>query len=355
MPVTANEPISLLQKAAEQLEYSALLDEAARVPKSRPERLLYVTAFAISSLSAIRVKERAIRKPFNPMLGETFELVREDRGYRFIAEKVSHRPVRMACQADSEKWSLSQSPLPSQKFWGKSAELITEGRVRVVLHDTGDLFSWTPATCFLRNIIAGEKYIEPVGTMTVKNESTGEHVVVTFKVKGMFSGRSEEVVGQMFDDYGEEMALGLVGKWTHSLAIIEAGTARNSLIWTVGDLVPDAPKCYGFTTFTASLNEIISRDKPHLPPTDSRFRPDQRAAEEGDIDSAEMSKAQLEEAQRERRKQMEQEGVEWQPVWFSKLESIENEEVWRMKAGKDGYWERRAKADWKGVTPVLEL
>lgn len=80
MPVSANEPTSLLQRLAEQLEYSELLDDAVNVPKERGERLLYVAAFATSSFSNCRVKDRSIRKPFNPMLGETYELVREDKG-----------------------------------------------------------------------------------------------------------------------------------------------------------------------------------------------------------------------------------------------------------------------------------
>lgn len=80
MPVSANEPTSLLQRLAEQLEYSELLDEAVNAPKERGERLLYVAAFATSSFSNCRVKDRSIRKPFNPMLGETYELVREDKG-----------------------------------------------------------------------------------------------------------------------------------------------------------------------------------------------------------------------------------------------------------------------------------
>lgn len=80
MPVSANEPTSLLQRLSEQLEYSELLDEAVNAPKERGERLLYVAAFATSSFSNCRVKDRSIRKPFNPMLGETYELVREDKG-----------------------------------------------------------------------------------------------------------------------------------------------------------------------------------------------------------------------------------------------------------------------------------
>ena len=359
MPVTANEPISALQRFAEAVEYSTLLDDAANKPKSSIERLVYVTAFAVSNLSSIRVKERAIRKPFNPMLGETFELVREDRGLRFLAEKVSHRPVRMAYQAESEHWTLTQSPLPTQKFWGKSAELITEGKTRVILHSTGDKFSWAPGTSFLRNIIAGEKYVEPVGNMTIVNESKGEKAVVTFKTKGMFSGRSEDVAVQTYDSYGDEQPLGLVGKWTSSLTITENGNPRGNEppIWSVADLVPDAVKRYGFTTFAASLNEITTLEKGKLPPTDSRLRPDQRAAEDGDFDEAEILKGKLEEAQRRRRKTLEDEGQSWTPKWFEKVEGGDGsgEEVWVAKTGQDSYWERRDKSEWGDVEEIFEM
>lgn len=360
MPVSANEPISLLQKVAEQMEYSTLLDEASKDSLTSIDRLLHIAAFAISAYSALRVKERGLRKPFNPMLGETFELVREDRNFRFLAEKISHRPVRLAYQAESENWSLAQSPLPTQKFWGKSAELITEGRMRVILHGTGDRFSWAPATCFLRNIIAGEKYIEPVGSMTITNEASGEQATVTFKAKGMFSGRGEDVVVQTFDPSGAELPLGLAGKWTASLALTDRGVPlpRAHPLWTVGDLVPDAPKRYGFTTFTASLNELLPGDGEVLVPTDSRFRPDQRAAEEGDIDAAEAFKAKLEDAQRERRRVLDEQGGEWTPMWFSKVEGAGAdgaEEVWNLKGGREGYWERRGRRDWRGVVDVLRV
>lgn len=360
MPVTANEPISALQRFAEVVEYSSLLDDAAaNKPRSSIERLIYVAAFAVSYLSCIRVKERAIRKPFNPMLGETFELVREDRGLRFLAEKVSHRPVRLAYQAESEQWTLTQSPLPTQKFWGKSAELITEGRTRLILHSTGDRFSWAPGSSFLRNIIAGEKYVEPVGDMTIVNEVTGEKAVITFKTKGMFSGRSEDVTVQTYDSYGDEQPLGLVGKWTSSLTTTENGNSRANEppIWSVAELVQDAAKRYGFTTFAASLNEITPIEKGRLPPTDSRLRPDQRAAEDSDFDEAEMLKGKLEEAQRRRRKILEDEGSSWTPKWFETVEGGDGsgEEVWVAKAGQDSYWEKRINSEWEDVEKIFDL
>ncbi|KAJ5152899.1 Oxysterol-binding protein [Penicillium canariense] len=354
MPVSANEPLSLLQRAAEILEYSSLLDQAAQA--SDPvERLMYVTAFAISSLSSNRVRERSIRKPFNPMLGETYELVREDQGFRFISEKVSHRPVQLAYQADSREWSLAQSPMPSQKFWGKSAEITTEGRVRITLHATGDRFSWTPATSFLRNIIAGEKYVEPVGELAVTNESTGHRSISTFKAGGMFSGRSEEVSTRAVDSYNKPVALGLVGTWPAALNLTRDGSPSGKPIWTAGPLVPNAPKHYGLTAFAAALNEITPIENSHLPPTDSRLRPDQRALEEGDLDRAEEIKVQLEEGQRARRREMEAAGESWTPRWFTRVsDDSDGEAAWRLKGGKDGYWDERAKGSWSGVVPVFE-
>ncbi|KAK7509596.1 Oxysterol-binding protein-domain-containing protein [Phyllosticta citriasiana] len=382
MPVSANEPTSLLQRVAEQMEYSELLDKAATSSPDDGTRILYVMAFAISSFSNNRVKERALRKPFNPMLGETYELVREDKGFRFLAEKVSHRPVRMACQAEASSWTFLQAPMPVQKFWGKSAELNTDGRARVFLYPpyspegTVEHYSWTMATSFLRNIIAGEKYVEPVGTMTVVNESTGARAVATFKSGGMFAGRSEDVSVQCFapgqpHNSASPLPLGLVGKWTQELRFTVNGApdaSRSEPAWRAGALVDKPEKRFGFTTFAAALNEITAVERERLPPTDSRLRADQRAAEEGDLDAAEALKAQLEERQRERRRQMEEKGEQWQPKWFVKVgggggEASEDaggdREEWRLKGGRDGYWEERAREDrekrWEGVVNVLEL
>ncbi|WPH01828.1 Hypothetical protein R9X50_00468200 [Acrodontium crateriforme] len=359
MPVTANEPTSMLQRLAESMEYSQLLDSAASTSLTPAERLMYISAFAISYFANSRIKERAVRKPFNPMLGETYEMVREDLGFRFVAEKVSHHPVRMACQAESLTnggWCFGQSPQPIQKFWGKSVELNTEGRARVILHGPGENYSWSQATCFLRNVIAGEKYVEPVQSMTIHCETTGMHATATFKAGGMFSGRSEEVTVQLFDSSSGDspLPIGLTGKWTDGLKRTDTGEA----IWHVGALVPDAAKVYGFTTFAAALNEITSIEENHLPPTDSRLRPDQLALENGEIDRAEATKAKLEERQRARRKVLEGHGKKWVPQFFEKVSGGEqdgDEEVWMLKRGGAGYWERRSKGDWKEVQEVFEL
>ena len=65
-----------------------------------------------------------------------------------------------------------------------------------------------------------------------------------------------------------------------------------------------------------ALNEWTEEDRkthPPLPPTDSRFRPDIRIMEEGDIDRAGDEKTRLEEKQRQVRQAMEKRKEHWQP------------------------------------------
>ena len=75
----------MLQRLTEDFEYSKLLDEAARFEDST-EQLTYVTAFTISAFSTT---VNRTTKPFNPLLGETYECDRtEDMGWRSVAEQV---------------------------------------------------------------------------------------------------------------------------------------------------------------------------------------------------------------------------------------------------------------------------
>jgi len=120
-------------------------------------------------------------------------------------------PCAWRCKPRRADWTFLQAPMPVQNFWGKSAELNTHGRGRVLLHARAEAYSYTLATSFLRNVIAGEKYVEPVSTMAVVNESSGAKAVVSFKAGGMFAGRSEEVAVQAFDTHGQLQPLGAAG------------------------------------------------------------------------------------------------------------------------------------------------
>lgn len=100
LPVSFNEPTSLLQRVAEDMEYTDLLDTAADRADST-ERMVYVAAFAASEYASTIGR---VAKPFNPLLGETYEYVRPDKDYRFFIEQVSHHPPIGAAWAESPRW-----------------------------------------------------------------------------------------------------------------------------------------------------------------------------------------------------------------------------------------------------------
>lgn len=89
LPVNLNEPMSLLQRLAEQMLYSDLLYRASRTSEDL-EQMCLLGAFAVSVTQGSISRSG---KPFNPLLGETFECDRtEDYGWWAVAEQVSRLP-----------------------------------------------------------------------------------------------------------------------------------------------------------------------------------------------------------------------------------------------------------------------
>lgn len=348
MPVDMNEPVTFLQKYSELLEYCDLIDNALEVNPNNPsgEKILRIAAFAVSGISSVRVKERNIRKPFNPLLGETFELVREDKGIRLIGEKVSHRPPVFAFFVEASKWTLSFSLSPSQKFWGKTAEVLNKGNMKLTIKATGEIYQWNQPTSMLKNIIAGEKYSEPTGTITIKG-SNGEKAVVEFAKGGMFSGRSEELTITAFDSQKKQLPYSVVGTWTEALTLKTNTTER--IIWESGELVPDSKKRFGFTRFASELVVVTDIEKGKLAPTDSRLRPDLQAYLKKDIATAEQLKCELEEEQRTRRKDMEVAKKQHQVMFFDHHGDTADVGEWTYRRGEKSYWNRRANGDWEGL------
>merc|ERR1719369_142023 len=69
VPVNFSEPISFLQRLCEDFEYSEILDRAATCTDDY-EQMALVAAFTVSSYSSTAIRAG---KPFNPLLGETYE------------------------------------------------------------------------------------------------------------------------------------------------------------------------------------------------------------------------------------------------------------------------------------------
>uniref|UniRef100_A0A480J2X4 Oxysterol-binding protein n=1 Tax=Sus scrofa TaxID=9823 RepID=A0A480J2X4_PIG len=130
MPVELNEPLNTLQHLCEEIEYSELLDKASETDNPY-ERMVLIAAFAVSGYCSTYF--RAGSKPFNPVLGETYECIREDKGFRFFSEQVSHHPPISACHCESKNFVFWQDIRWKNKFWGKSMEILPVGTLNVML------------------------------------------------------------------------------------------------------------------------------------------------------------------------------------------------------------------------------
>ncbi|XP_015919304.1 oxysterol-binding protein-related protein 6 isoform X2 [Parasteatoda tepidariorum] len=341
MPVTLNEPLSVLQRLCEELEYCELLDKAAETA-DKYERMVYIAAFAVSAYSSSY--HRAGHKPFNPVLGETFECIREDKGFQFIAEQVSHHPPVSVCHAESKNFIFLQDMRIKTKFWGKSMEILPQGTIHVYLPKTNDHYQWNKVTTCVHNLFSGQRWADQYGEMVITEENGDATCKLTFLKASYWSSKRHEVQGGVTSRDGK-MVHNLYGKWTEALY---CGVGRSQkCIWRPGTMPEDYELYYGFTRFTIELNELDSELEKQLPPTDTRFRPDQRFLEEGNISAAEMSKQQIEQSQRDRRKRREELGIEYIPMWFTKLELDDGKEQWVFTKK---YWDVRINPGFSNIS-----
>ncbi|KAL0597633.1 Oxysterol-binding protein-related protein 7 [Plecturocebus cupreus] len=334
MPVQLNEPLNTLQRLCEELEYSSLLDQASHIADPC-ERMVYIAAFAVSAYSS--TYHRAGCKPFNPVLGETYECERPDRGFRFISEQVSHHPPISACHAESENFTFWQDMKWKNKFWGKSLEIVPVGTVNVSLPRFGDHFEWNKVTSCIHNVLSGQRWIEHYGEVLIRNtQDSSCHCKITFCKAKYWSSNVHEVQGAVLSRSGRVLHR-LFGKWHEGL--YRGPTPGGQCIWKPNSMPPDHERNFGFTQFALELNELTAELKRSLPSTDTRLRPDQRYLEEGNIQAAEAQKRRIEQLQRDRRKVMEENNIVHQARFFRRQTDSSGKEWW---VTNNTYWRLRA-------------
>ncbi|XP_065622242.1 oxysterol-binding protein-related protein 2A isoform X1 [Quercus suber] len=343
LPVYFNEPISSLQKCCEDLEYSFLLDQAYEYGKAGNslQRILNVAAFAVSGYAS---SEGRHCKPFNPLLGETYEADYPEKGIRFFSEKVSHHPTLIACHCEGRGWKFWCDSNIRTKFWGRSIQLDPVG-VLTLEFDDGEIFQWSKVTTTIYNLILGKVYCDHHGTMHIHGNREYS-CKLKFKEQSILDRNPRQVNGFVEDVMGKKVAT-LFGKWDDSMYYVNndgsgkpkdcTSSSDASLLWKRSKPPPNLTR-YNLTSFAITLNELTPGLQEKLPPTDSRLRPDQRHLENGEYEKANAEKQRLEKRQRMARK-MQENG--WKPRWFQKEEGDNG--PFRYVGG---YWEARQQGKW---------
>jgi len=326
VPVFIMEPMSTLQKMAEILQYQYLLDEDAD-EEDEDVRLELVTAYAVSVYSTM---ERT-KKPFNPILGETYELKLDDGKSTAIYEQVSHHPPIGAGHANTEKWTYDITSAVKTKFMGNWVDVFPIGRTRIHLKRTNETFNIIPPTSRINNLIVGRIWVDTFGDMRVQNLTTKATCDLQFTACG-WSSRGRYEVNGFVKDNNEKEKLRMYGHWNKDLKCSKVSddetTTWEKKLWQVEEseikVAHEHP--YGFNSFAVkSIGAETAPADGKLLKSDSRLRPDRRALEKADNSTASTQKTALEERQRaERRERRALECGPWKPRFF--LETGKNAE-----------------------------
>ncbi|KAI6202602.1 Oxysterol-binding protein-related protein 3 [Aphelenchoides fujianensis] len=276
----------------EELRFAGrFLDELAE-REDAAERLLAVVGFVLSGAAGVGGRRR---KPFNPLLGETFDFVADDR-WKYHAEQVSHHPPVSACHADGAGWTWWQTFDGRLQHSLDSTRISAELPTRLRLAD-GSVFAWTKPATVVENARAAahRRRVRLEGEVVIAS-NTGVEARLLFAADG---NRVEGAVRRPSDG---EVVCRLDGRWD------ERG--NREVLFEAPEPHEDAARFYGFSEFTFDLNHMHAAQRPFLPPTDSRLRPDQRLLEDGETKRAADEKKRLEHEQRERAHRPHT------PVWF---------------------------------------
>ncbi|CAF1132569.1 unnamed protein product [Rotaria sordida] len=332
MPVILNEPLGLLQKLCEEMEYSDLLDRASQTDDVYL-RLVYIVAFIVSTYSSNYY--RTGRKNFNPLLGETYECIREDKGWKFLAEQVSHHPPISVCTCISPNFIFSQKLQATVKFWGKSMEILPDSLNRLILPKYNEIITWNKCTMCIHNVLSPERWIDHYGDVIVES-SFGIKARISF-IQSDYRTRLNNVAGDIVDATGKVVHK-IFGHWHENVFCGNDQTAK--CIWRQSAVPENSKQYYGFTRFAIELNELDDDLRKQLPPTDTRFRPDQRLFEAGQIEQSEKEKARIEQAQRKRA------AVDPSPKWFKRDGDLFA--LIRDEDSQNNYWKKREE-NWTDV------
>lgn len=369
MPVNFSEPLSMLQRLTEDYEYAEILDAAAKCTDPC-EQLAYVAAFTVSSYSTTANRTG---KPFNPLLGETYECDRtDDLGWRSISEQVSHHPPMVAQFCEGKEWRCWQEFTMTSKFRGKYLQVTPMGTAHVEFVSSRNRYSWRKVTTTVHNIIVGKLWVDHHGDMEIVGkggQAQDLKAVLKYIPYSYFTRDTQRRVTGCVMDAGEIARWVVTGTWDYKVDIAPVTDRSGSVdspVFQTGPSVnawkrrqppSDCDKYYGFTVLASQLNE----PEEGVCPTDSRLRPDQRLMETGEWNRANQEKVRLEEKQRaaRRKRENEAEGASkqgrpypaYEPIWFDKRKEEDSETITHVYKGT--YWQAKEKQEWVGSPDIF--
>ena len=334
LPVYFNEPLSMLQKQCEKFYYLDLLNKANEEPE-KAKRFCYIAGFIVGE---IFLNNGRTLKPFNPIIGETYEYFINDLNFRYCAEQVSHKPPVTAFVGETPNFEVYGDTLgnTSFKFFKGCMELSFKNKVHIKLKKTGDHFTYVPPSALAKGIISPPLYVDYSGDLLIENINDKKYKC---ELKFIAEGWTKDSLGNFEGTvYNEDKVVYLLGgNWKKNIYMTDPeGNNKIELLVLDQNLeyLKNTSEKYILPEFTCDLNNLTEELEKTLPLNDCRFKKDQRFLEEGNTDEAQKYKEKYEEKQRK-----ELNNDQHKILFFNQIYDEENEVNYYEPNGK--YWDMK--------------
>ncbi|KAL4711061.1 hypothetical protein ACJJTC_015237 [Scirpophaga incertulas] len=193
LPTFILEPRSFLDKLSDNYYHADILAQAQHLEEPY-QRFKCVLKWYLSGLYR---KPKGLKKPYNPVLGETFRCCwkhRDSDTYTFyVAEQVSHHPPVSAFYVSNRKegYVIEGSLLARSKFYGNSTSAILEGCARVRLLPWDETYVTTAPYAHCKGIVIGTLSMELGGKVHIMCPDTGYHADIEFKLRSFLGGTEQ--------------------------------------------------------------------------------------------------------------------------------------------------------------------
>ncbi|XP_030369837.1 oxysterol-binding protein-related protein 8 isoform X1 [Scaptodrosophila lebanonensis] len=307
LPTFILEPRSFLDKLSDSYYHADILSKAVHEDDAYT-RMKYVVQWYLSSFYK---KPKGLKKPYNPILGETFRCYWEhpngSRTY-YIAEQVSHHPPISAFYVTNREdgFSITCSILAKSKFYGNSTSAVLEGAATMTLLPRGECYTATTPYAHCKGILMGTLSMELGGKINIECENTGYKTELEFKLKPFLGGADSTnvVVGKI--KLGKETLATIQGHWDKECRIKEVKTGEESLLFKA-----DAEmRARRLTRYVVPLEAQLPTESQRL------WRLVSEAIEREDQVAATEEKTVLEEMQRQAAKERASIDATWVPELF---------------------------------------
>ncbi|XP_075065674.1 oxysterol-binding protein-related protein 8 isoform X6 [Mixophyes fleayi] len=303
LPTFILEPRSFLDKLSDYYYHADFLSDAA-LEENAYSRLKKVVKWY---LSGFYKKPKGLKKPYNPILGETFRCLwlhpKTNSKTFYIAEQVSHHPPVSAFYVSNRKdgFCLSGSILAKSKFYGNSLSALLEGEGRLTFLNRGEDYTVTMPYAHCKGILYGTMTLELGGNVTIMCEKTGYSAVLEFKLKPFLG--NDDCVNQISGKIklGKEVLATLEGHWDSEVFIHDKKTDVLETFWNPTSEIRQR----------RLLRCTVQRDEQGEFESERLWQHVTRAINNKDQTEATQEKFVLEEAQRKAAKDRKAKGEEW--------------------------------------------